>query len=41
MKIVIWVLKRFWFPILIAIIGSMADKSPTLKKIHTTLKKFK
>jgi hypothetical protein len=41
MKIVLWVLKRFWFPILIAIIGSMADKSPTLKKIHTTLKKFK
>ena len=41
MKIVIWVLKRFWFPILIAILGSIADKSPALKKIHTALKKFK
>ncbi len=41
MKIVMWVLKRFWFPILIAILGSIADKSPTLKKIHTALKKFK
>jgi hypothetical protein len=36
-----WVLKRFWFPILIAILGSLADRSPALKKIHTALKKFK
>lgn len=41
MKIVMWVLKRFWFPILIAILGSLADRSPALKKIHTALKKFK
>jgi hypothetical protein len=36
-----WVLKRFWFPILIAILGSLADRSPALKKIHTALKKFR
>jgi len=41
LKIVMWVLKRFWFPILIAILGSLADRSPALKKIHTALKKFK
>jgi hypothetical protein len=41
LKIVMWVLKRFWFPILIAILGSLADRSPALKKIHTALKKFR
>ena len=41
MKVVVWILKRFWLPILIAIIGSMAEKSPALKKIHDVLKRFK
>jgi hypothetical protein len=26
---------------LVAILGSLADRSPALKKIHTALKKFK
>jgi hypothetical protein len=41
LKIFLWVLKKFWFPILIAILGAMSSKYPWAEKFHTTLKKFK
>lgn len=40
-KIILWILKRFWFPILIAILGALASKFPLAGKLHSTLKKFK
>lgn len=41
MNVIVWILKRFWFPILIAILGTFAEKSPVIKKIHNAIKKFK
>ena len=40
-RVVLWILKRFWFPILIAILGAMASKFPLAGKLHTTLKKIR
>lgn len=40
-KLILWVLKRFWFPILIAILGAMASKFPLAAKLHAALKKLK
>ena len=40
MKIFLWVLKRFWFPILIAILGALSSKYPQAQKLRAFLKKF-
>jgi hypothetical protein len=41
MKVLIWVLKTFWFPILVALLGFLGKKSEFANKAHTTLKKYK
>jgi hypothetical protein len=41
MNVIVWVLKKFWFPILIAVLGLFASRYPTVGKIHETLKKFR
>jgi hypothetical protein len=39
-KIFVWVLKNFWFPILVAILGLLASKYPWAKKLSDVLKKL-
>ena len=36
-----WILKRFWFPILLIVLGSLGRRYPWAAKAHTTIKKFK
>ena len=38
MKIFVWVLKRFWFPILIAILGGLSSKYPWAQKLRDLLR---
>lgn len=40
-KVVFWILKNFWLPILVAILGSLAKKHPWAAKAHGALKKVK
>jgi hypothetical protein len=41
LKIFLWVMKNFWFPILVAILGLFSSKYPWAQKIHTALKNVK
>jgi hypothetical protein len=36
-----WILKRFWFPILVFALGRLAGKYEWAAKTHKTLKTFK
>jgi hypothetical protein len=38
-KVVFWILKNFWLPILVAILGSLAKRHTWAAKAHTVLKK--
>jgi hypothetical protein len=38
-KVVFWIIKNFWFPILVAILGSLAKKHTWAAKAHGALKK--
>lgn len=40
-KVVLWIIRNFWFPILVAILGSLAKKHPWAAKAHVALKKVK
>lgn len=40
-KLVIWILKRFWFPILILILAQLGKKYTWASEVHTKLKKLK
>lgn len=40
-KFAVWVLKNFWFPILILILAQLGKKYPWANEVHTKLKKFK
>ena len=40
-KVILWILRKFWFPVLIAILGAMASRFPLAGKLQRTLKKFK
>ncbi len=40
-KLVVWVFKNFWFPLLLLILGLLARKYPWAEKVHTELKKFR
>ena len=40
-KVVFCILKNFWLPILVAILGSLAKKHPWAAKAHVALKKVK
>lgn len=40
MKIFVWVLKRFWFPILIVILGALSSKYPWAMKLRDILRNF-
>lgn len=40
-KFLIWVIKNFWFPILLLILGLLAKKYPWAGEVHTKLKKFR
>ena len=39
-KVVFWVIKNFWFPILVAILGSLAKKHTWAAKAHIAVKKL-
>lgn len=39
-KLVIWILKRFWFPILILLLAQLGKKYTWANEVHTKLKKF-
>ena len=39
-KLVIWILKRFWFPILILILAQLGKKYAWASEVHSKLKKF-
>ena len=41
MKLVIWILKRFWFPILLFVIGQLGKQNEKAAKLHKTLKKLR
>lgn len=41
MNVLIWIFKKFWFPILIAVLGLFAGKSPAIDKLLAFLRKFK
>ena len=38
-NVVFWIVKKFWFPILVAILGSLAKKHTWAAKAHVALKK--
>ena len=40
-RLVIWVLKTFWFPILLFVLAKLSDRYPWANTAHTKLKKFK
>jgi len=40
-KAVIWILRRFWFPILVFALSRLGRKYPWAAKVHTTIKKLK
>jgi hypothetical protein len=40
-KAVIWVLKRFWFPILVFALSMLGRKYPWAAQAHTTIKRLK
>lgn len=40
-KFLVWLIKNFWFPILLLILGLLARKYPWAQKAHTELKKFR
>jgi hypothetical protein len=41
LKLIVWVLKNFWFPILIFVLSKLAEKYVWAEKAHRTLKRFK
>ena len=38
-NVVFWIVKKFWFPILVAILGFLAKKHTWAAKAHVALKK--
>lgn len=40
-KVVIWILKNFWFPIFLLLLGLLAKKYPWAGKVHNQLKKLR
>ncbi len=38
--VVIWFIENFWFPILVAILGSLAKKHTWAAKAHVAVKKL-
>jgi hypothetical protein len=41
MPLIRWILKTFWFPILLVILGRLGKKHEWAAKTHSTLKRFK
>ncbi|MFM6963422.1 MAG: hypothetical protein ACKOWJ_04050 [Micrococcales bacterium] len=41
MKLTKWIFKRFWFPILLFVLGRLARKYEWAAKTHSTIKAFK
>lgn len=39
-NLLIWVIKKFWFPILLLVLALLAKKYPWAKAAHSKLKKF-
>ena len=35
-----WILKRFWFPILVFVLAQLSKKYPWAAKAHTTVTKY-
>jgi hypothetical protein len=40
-KAVVWILRRFWFPILVFALSMLGRKYPWAAKAHATIKKLK
>ncbi|MEY3908446.1 MAG: hypothetical protein RLZZ90_353 [Actinomycetota bacterium] len=36
-----WILKRFWFPILLIVLARLGKTQPWAKKAHATISKLK
>lgn len=39
-KLIKWILKRFWFPILLIILGRLGKTKPWAAKAHSLLTRF-
>lgn len=40
-KAVVWIFKRFWFPILVFALSKLGRRYPWAAKAHTTIKNIK
>lgn len=40
-KAVVWILRRFWFPILVFALSRLGRKYPWAAKAHTKIKRLK
>lgn len=40
-KLLVWVLKTFWFPILLFVLAKLSTRYPWAQSAHTKLKKFR